>query len=387
MKDTKKEYGEVKADETEVKRKDKNWTVMEVEFIDEDKFPKNIYEVETPRQLQRWLDDLSLDVWNDTEKAVRRIVSMVERNKDESLIVAKEVNGYIMTTEGGWFSVDDIYKSLHLSTDAEGKRRLRKNIVTCLIREKDKGIIIPSPHRNGTYRRIMDESEVLNWADATMSPMDIIWPFGFEELVDIYPTNIIVLAGEKDKGKTTLLLNFILLNMGKHRIHYHTSEMAEQELKLRYSKFEEAEMAKIDEWKNPNLTCYLRTANFADAVVGKEDDIVIFDFLEIHDRFWNVGEIIKEIHARLKGGICIIALQKSKYKELGRGGDYALEKARLYLTMEWGKIKIISGKNWHGTRNPAGLVHEFKIVYGSKIIPQGVWHEEDSDPFEGRRKF
>ena len=252
----------------------------------------------------------------------------------------------------------------------------------CLLREKNKGIIIPSLHRNGSYRRVMDESEVLNWADATMKPMDIIWPFGLEELVDIYPTNIIVIAGEKDKGKTTLLLNFLLLNINKHRIHYHTSEMAEQELHLRYSKFEEAEMAKIDEWKNPNLTCYLRTANFPDAIVGKEDDIVIFDFLEIHDRFWNVGEIIKEIHARLRGGICIIALQKSKYKELGRGGDYALEKARLYLTMEWGKVKIISGKNWHGTRNPAGLVHEFKIVNGSKIIPEGIWHEEDEDPFE-----
>lgn len=366
----------------------KKWTHVNVEYVDENEFPKNIYEVESAQQLERWLKDVILDAYNDCVGAgIKRIVSMVERNKDESLVVAKEVNDYIMTTTGGWFSVDDIYRSLHLSTSPEGKRKLRKNIVTCLIREKDKGIVIPSSHKDGTYRRVMDESEVLNWVDAAMTPLDIVWPFQLEKLVDIYPTNIIVVAGEKDKGKTTFLLNFILSNMGKHRIHYHTSEMAEQELKLRYSKFEEAEMATIGEWESPNLTSYLRTSNFPDGVVGKEDDIVIFDFLEIHESFWNVGKIIQEIHARLKGGICIIALQKSKYKELGRGGDYALEKARLYLTMEWGKIKIISGKNWHGTRNPAGLVHEFKIIYGSKILPQGIWHEEDSDPLEKKGRY
>jgi len=371
-----------------VKDNNKKWTHVNVEYVEENEFPKNIYEVESAGQLERWLKDVILDAYNDCVGAgIRRIVSMVERNKDESLVVAKEVNDYIMTTTGGWFSVDDIYRSLHLSTDPEGKRKLRKNIVTCLIREKDKGIVIPSTYKDGKYRRIMDESEVLNWADATMTPMEIVWPFGLEKLVDIYPTNIIVVAGEKDKGKTTFLLNFILMNMDKHRIHYHTSEMAEQELKLRYSKFEEAEMATIGEWESSNLTSYLRTSNFPDGVVGKENDIVIFDFLEIHESFWNVGKIIKDIHSKLRGGICIIALQKSKYKELGRGGDYALEKARLYLTMEWGKIKIISGKNWHGTRNPAGLVHEFKIIYGSKILPEGVWYEESDDPLSKKGRF
>jgi len=55
--------------------------------------------------------------------------------------------------------------------------------------------------------------------------------------------------------------------------------------------------------------------------------------------------------------------------------------------MQWGKIKILSGKNWHGTRNPVGLVHEFKIVNGAKIIPQGVWYEEGDDPFEKKGRF
>lgn len=361
-------------------KNNKKWTHVNVEYVDENEFPKNIYEVESPRQLERWLKDVIVDAYAiDLSRAIGRIVHMVERNKDESLSVAREVSDYIMTTEGAWFSVDDIYKSLHLSTDNEGRRKLRKNISTCLVREKDKGIVFPSPYKDGKYRRVMADSEILDWKNAPMKSLDISWPFAIEELVDIYPSNVVVVAGNKDSGKSTLMFNIIRMNMHKHKIHYFSCEMAEQELKLRLEKFDD-----VEDW---NFTPYLRSANYGDAIIGKEDDFIIFDWIATPDKAWRIGDTIKAIHDKLRGGFCIVVIQKESYKELGRGAGYTIDYARLYLTMQWGKMKIISGKNWHGTRNPVGLVHEFKIVNGAKIIPQGIWHDDDSDPFEKKGRY
>ncbi len=352
--------------------KDRVWTRAEVQLIDENEFPKNIYEIESAGQLERWFQDVLLDAYNDCVGAgVKRIVSMVERNKDESLSMSRSVNDYIMTTEGGWFSTNDIYNYLHVREYKD-----KKNVVTCLIRERDKGIIESNMYKSGMYRRVMADSEILNWKDAPMKPLDISWPFKIEELVDLYPSNIAVVAGNKDSGKSTLMLNIIRENMHKHKIHYFSNEMAEQELKLRLSKFDGVD---INDW---NFTPYLRSANYGDAVIGKEDDFIIFDWVATPDKAWRIGDVIKAIHDKLRGGFCIVVIQKESYKELGRGAGYTIDYARLYLTMQWGKMKILSGKNWHGSRNPAGLVHEFKIVNGAKIIPQGIWHEEDSDPLE-----
>ena len=355
--------------------KDKKWTHVNVEYVDENEFPKNIYEVESAQQLERWLKDVILDAYNDCVGAgIKRIVSMVERNKDESLTMAREVSDYITSTEGGWFSVGSIYSRLHLTT-----RQDKKNVVTCLLRERDKGIIESNVYKSGMYRRIMADSEILDWRNAPTKSLDISWPFEIEKLVDLYPSNVAVVAGNKDSGKSTLMFNIIRKNMHKHKIHYFSCEMAEQELRLRLEKFDD-----VEDW---NFTPYLRSANYGDAIIGKEDDFIIFDWIATPDKAWRIGDIIKAIHDKLRGGFCIVVIQKESYKELGRGAGYTIDYARLYLTMQWGKIKILSGKNWHGTRNPVGLVHEFKIVNGSKILPQGIWHEEDSDPYEKKGRF
>ena len=343
-------------------------------------YPNDINKFESDEQLIRFLEDCIHTIRvNEAEYALNELDTVFNRTKKEGFVIAREVNDYIMTTEGAWFSVDDIYRSLHLSTDDVGRRKLRKNISTCLVREKDKGIVFPSPYKDGKYRRVMADSEILDWKNAPLKSLDISWPFAIEELVDIYPSNVAVVAGNKDSGKSTLMFNIIRMNMHNHKIHYFSCEMAEQELRLRLEKFND-----VEDW---NFTPYLRSANYGDAIIGKEDDFIIFDWIATPDKAWRIGDIIKAIHDKLRGGFCIVVIQKESYKELGRGAGYTIDYARLYLTMQWGKIKILSGKNWHGTRNPAGLVHEFKIVNGAKIIPQGIWHEEDSDPFEKKGRY
>ncbi len=102
----------------------------------------------------------------------------------------------------------------------------------------------------------------------------------------------------------------------------------------------------------------------------------IIDFLEISDEFYKIAGMIKEIYDKLKKGIAIIALQKNPKAEFGIGGARSIEKARLYVTLEKGIAKIVSGKNWASETNPNGLYRTFKLVQGAKFITQEGWKRD-----------
>ena len=155
-------------------------------------------------------------------------------------------------------------------------------------------------------------------------------------------------------------------NMGKHKINYFSSEMGPMELRDRLNKFE----TNLKHWKE-HVNFRERSSNFADVI--KPNDINIIDFLEITDEFYKIGGMIKEIYDKLKKGIVIIALQKNPKTDFGLGGMRSVEKARLYLSIDSGEIKIVKGKNWASLTNPNGLGRSFKLVHGAKFVPTTEW--------------
>jgi len=46
----------------------------------------------------------------------------------------------------------------------------------------------------------------------------------------------------------------------------------------------------------------------------------------------------------------------------------SIEKARLYLSISDGNLKIVKGKNWATEHNPNGMEWKFKLLQGSKFI-------------------
>jgi hypothetical protein len=221
------------------------------------------------------------------------------------------------------------------------------------------------PKKDGMYRLLDSASPEILWQNADPRAfIPLKWVFGLEELVNIYPKNIIVVAGAPNAGKTAFCLNFIEMN--QHRtelsnllpIHLFSSEMGEQEMKVRLSKFP------CSDW---SFKAFERSANFADAI--KPDKINVVDYLEVTDNFYLVSSELKAIHDKLKTGIAIITLQKKRGAELGRGAEFSLEKPRLYLSMDNGKLTIIKAKNWSKEgQNPNGMTFNFKLVNGTKFI-------------------
>ncbi len=299
-----------------------------------------------------------------SEKAALKKIESAWKKEKIDINLAAEVREWVLSTSGH-FESTQIHRDLALSTmstNPEAARRINKNLSEILRRLCEEGII-EKGNRRGHFRCIERESEIIDFANANCSTIfDLRWPapFHLERLVNIYPKNIVVVAGASNAGKTGLLLNLVQEKMNRHRIVYFSSEMGAEELRLRLEKFG----LSIASWK---FEARERATNFADAIAS--DAINIIDYFELTDNFYQVGGEIKKIFDRLTTGIAIIAIQKDANKELGRGGAFTMEKARLYLSMNPGELKIVKGKNWAKPgQNPNGKDIRFKLVDGCKFI-------------------
>ena len=302
-----------------------------------------------------------MDSWGEGHEEKWReekIESALKRAERRERNIAEEVREWVESTQGH-FESTHIHREAHLSTKEE-----MHAVNAALRRLVEDGFIERYGDKRGHYRRIEKEETEMDFVNAPDEVFNIHWPFEIEKLVEVCPKNIIVVAGSKDAGKTAFLLNTILKNMDSNRIFYFNSETGERELKKRLLKFR----IPLKDWR---FTSIERDSNFADVI--RPDDINIIDFLEFYDEFYKIGLAIKEVYNKLKKGIAIIAIQKNKGRDTGLGGERSLEKARLYLSLEGGKAKIIVGKNWASEVNPVGLQRDYKLVQGCEFKPQGDW--------------
>lgn len=269
--------------------------------------------------------------------------------------LAESIFNFIATTQG-YFSVTECDKELHIVTP--GDKVNRRQIFFRLV---SKGILERHPTKNGLFRRVEHDSPVIEWETADISDVfKISWPFELENYALMYPKNLAVIAGSPNAGKTAFLLNLIKLNMANHLIHYYSSEMGPEELKLRLSKFENTNKWVFDARE--------RSMNFADVIYP--DDINIIDYIEIvSGEFYKIAEELRAIFDKLNKGIAVIALQKKRGAELGRGAEFSLEKPRLYLSLDAGSLKIIKAKNWAVEgQNPNDMEFKFSLVNGAKFV-------------------
>jgi hypothetical protein len=304
---------------------------------------------------QKWID---VKIQSAIDRADRR-----ERN------LSAEIREWI-TLQEGYFNTTDILQTLQLTTKEE-----KKNLTVILTRLNHEGLIEKYGERRGQYKTIQKlEENIIDLAVADNTCLPVKFPLGIHELVKIMPKNIIVVAGESNAGKSAFLLNIAARNMTDHKVFYFSSEMGGAELKERLQNFNEKMPFKM--WEN---CTFIERANDFDIAI-RPDDINIIDFLEIHDEFYKIGGFIKKIFDKLEKGIAIIAIQKNKGRDDGLGGARSIEKARLYLSMRPGVIKIVKAKNWvSGTVNPNGLEKQFKLAKGMIFADASNWVKADGD--------
>ena len=149
--------------------------------------------------------------------------------------------------------------------------------------------------------------------------------------------------------------------------------MGQQELHYKASLFEGG----LKSWQHKNIKWIDQSECFQDVI--DPNGINIIDYLEMHDKFWLVGEEIKAIYDKLENGIAFINIQKADNKTAGKGGSVTKEKARLYITLDnnedYGhtcfieKCKIPLNPGY----NPNKKTIDFQIKNGAVIEPISDW--------------
>jgi len=301
------------------------------------------------------------------KEANEKIKSALERAEKKEINLTEEVKEFVLSTSGHFLSTE-VYSCLQLST-----RHQKKNVSTIMKRLVEEGLIEKYGNKNGHWRKIEQDIETIDWTKEEGEILDVKYPLGIEKYFKTMPKNIICIAGSPDAGKTALMLNFVKLNMYKHKIFYFSSEMSNTEFRDRLQNFDDIG---IQDW---NFKAFERSNNFADIIMP--DDINIIDFLEVADSFWEVGKMLTDIYNKLKKGIALGAMQKNKGADLGRGATFSLEKPRLYLTVDpdfpGAVIKIVKCKNWRIPQiNPNGLQCKFKLVGGANIHMTEEWERK-----------
>ncbi|NUO06971.1 MAG: bifunctional DNA primase/polymerase [Candidatus Brocadia sinica] len=319
---------------------------------------------ESPEYILQVLKNIAL-TWgeeNEIKWLSEKVESAFRREERKVEDISRALDEW-MLLQTGYFNVTSCYNELHLVTPKQ-----KTAVRVTLSRRVKENVLERHPDRSGIYRKLDTTLEEINWQDAKVSPLNIRWPFQIENLVRILPKNIIVIAGETDAGKTGFLLNFVRMNMSQHEIFYFSSEMGGEEMKDRISYFD----LPFDQWR---FKAYERSCNFADVI--RPDSVNIIDYIEMSDDFYKISGYIKSIFDKLRNGIAIIALQKNPKIDYGLGGMRSAEKARLYLSMEPGRCKIVKAKNWvDHTKNPNKLVIEYSLAKGYKFIPKSGWKKE-----------
>ena len=238
----------------------------------------------------------------------------------------------------GNFNTRQMWAELNITTP-ESKSYLR----VCLNRLVDSGVIAKTSV-DGTFRRIDNEKKIIDWQAADLSKtLPIILPFGIHKICHIYPKSIIIVAGSKNQGKTSFLLECIKLNMSKFIVDLYNSETGPEQLKERLSPLEIPEPAPFN--------AYERYDNFADVI--EPEHLSIIDYLDFNSEVYLVGTEIDKIFRKLRC-CAIIGLQKPPpsvtyikgvkkviERDLAYGGGFTAKRAVLYISLSSHRLKLV----------------------------------------------
>jgi hypothetical protein len=306
------------------------------------------------------------------KEAHDKVESAYGRSEKREKGIMQEIRDYV-SLQDSYIHLTDAYETLQFLQAHE-----KAAAQVALHRLCKEGVI--EKVSRGCFKKIENDCADIDIFSAEDRHINVRYPLGIHELIITHPKNIIIVAGAPDAGKTAYLLNFAQMNCGgDHEVVYFSSEMGKIEIRERLRKFR----MPMEEWKK--VKWKERASDFASVV--RPDAINIIDFLEVHDEFYKVGLLIKQIYDKLSNGIAIIALQKNPGRDEGLGGMRSLEKARLYLAMESGRIKIVKAKNWRNDEiNPNNLVRTWKLGGGCNFKPEGDWFKEEvQGSFQSRR--
>lgn len=306
--------------------------------------------------------------WEDAKKKISGL-------DDLSSFVLRDlrplIENYVVSLTGET-SIGSLLSWFDIKTFTERQEAL--SILKDMAKKND---IIWIGHKHGVFRRVDKNPNVMDIDAPQKDDIGVSLPLGLHTLVVLYPRNVILVAGEKDSGKTAFALNTAWLNRNHMDVTYFNSEMGTTELQSRIRNFPKDKFDR-KEWKK--IKFIEKASRFEDFI--DPNGLNIIDFLEIGAEAFTVTEDIKRVFDKLDKGLLLIVMQKRSYKEYAVGGEGTLEKARLAINLEHrdktNVCKITVAKNWTTLiHSPRGCECLYKIWNGGEMKTDSEWHRPE----------
>ena len=286
------------------------------------------------------------------------------KKKDRNL--AEEVKEELLSTSGDFLSTE-LEKCLQVSTREEKKNL---SIILKRLSEEENPIIRKNGTRRGAWTTVDSTIKYMDFVNVDLNnTVQLTLPLDIHEKTVFFPKSVIVLAGVTGFGKTTFALNFIKDNMEKDVIYYFNSEMSPEALHRKLSYFRDIKisdwnMKAIDGWDYKNVASKIFP-----------DNLNVIDYLEPEgEKPYNIHGIVSKIVERLNKGIAFITIQKRPGADLGTGGIYSAKASSLYLSLEWGSVKIFKNRFREEDSHPLLDALDFEIFNGCDIFKKGNWY-------------
>lgn len=254
----------------------------------------------------------------------------------------------------GVFTTEQLSDGLYLKNDPIMAQR----VIEYLIKQ---GSIEPHGNRHGLFIRADDRPTPIDWQNASMDEYPIWLPLWLDANLTISPGNIIVVAGEKNSGKTSF----------GRRIAYENQKCVGGDHDcIRVLDYEShgAEIAKMNaridtdhsRWANVDIQRMSR--NFHKGI--EPNGFNIIDYIKVSTDFYMVGQMIGAIHEKLRDGIAIVFLQKKRGEMFGRGGEFTLEEPRLGLSLfSYGPCKWARATKVKAPRDGRPHLEDMEVDY------------------------
>lgn len=283
----------------------------------------------------------------------------------EPIIEKKELTVNLVETWIKEVATGDFHytKILDGNIKKEAYAKLREYVARCC----KKGLCEPSGKRDGVYRRIEELPQPVDWQSANPKmdfPIDL--PFDLRRYVWIDMDTEIAVAGSKDSGKTGFLMRTVAMNMYNiNTIFLSNMEGGVNQIKRRFDAMD------IEIPTPAPFKMYSVFDHFHDAM-KESDTLYVIDYIDVPEsgEFFLIPVYMSKIQAKLKNSCAVIGLQKRVNSNWAYGGEQTLKKAALYLSMDKGKIKIVSAKvPAIPTLNPTNMQWSYRLTNeGTKFI-------------------
>lgn len=277
---------------------------------------------------------------------------------------------------GKTFTSEDVFNFFQLQKYPVEQGQRLKHVILEILYNKSRKYKKPELEQDGKRYRVIDPTlnEIKWWENTERKTLEINWPygaedyttFGFEESIVVYPGDVIGLAGEGNKGKTTFALNYLINNLDKYpESIYFTSEFNEMKFRDRIKGFDWVNI--YDDKGLPRFILAKHEENFQDVIRPKANNII--DWVDMPDEPWKIGQIFRRAASVVTTGNVFIVMQKRSYKTFAVGGESAMDYASAFFTITYDKglnsnvLKVEKVKT-PGTVNPNYKKFRFGIEKG-----------------------